>query len=403
MTKALVTILALIASPNIVLAGDDLETPQMEIGTNFWDISWGGPRNQPFKTSWNQFKPEENPWNPVFLDEIRIYTCFRFMDWNKTNSVERAWAAGEDWHRSWDTRTQKGDPVQNPVAYEWMIDLCNRTGKDMWITLPHVVDDDYVQHLAILIRNTLDPKLKCYVEWSNETWNGGFTQSAYVNKKAQQLPESILSRYKWRDNMWYAGQLYHAIRTLEIHKIFLDAFGGKRDRLAFVMGGSMGHAFYRDSHCWAVNDSECNPAGIMPDAYALAPYIGHQLTPGAEDLFDRFINEAIPAKADHVKRIADTVTRLTAMKMVTYEGGQHLKHTDPQAVKDQHDPRMADVYRRMLEAYAPYFTHFNHYVHMGGSWGAKHSLGDSEEISPKYRVLREWSEACHELSERASR
>ena len=35
--------------------------------------------------------------------------------------------------------------MQNPVAYEWMIDLCNRTGKDMWITVPHVADDDYVK------------------------------------------------------------------------------------------------------------------------------------------------------------------------------------------------------------------------------------------------------------------
>ena len=84
--------------------------------------------------------------------------------------------------------------------------------------------------------------------------------------------------------------------------------------------------------------------------------------------------------------------------MVTYEGGQHLKHTNPQAVIDQHDPRMSDVYRAMLKAYAPYFTHFSHYVHMGGSWGAKQSLGDLEDTSPKYRVLREWSEACRDSS-----
>lgn len=374
-------------------AEDDLNTPQMEIGTNFWDIGWGGPKNQPFKTPWNQFEAEDDPWNPVFLEEIQIYTCFRFMDWSKTNSPERAWEQGKDWHKSWEGRTQKTDSVQNPVAYEWMIDLCNRTGKDMWITIPHVADDHYVRCLAQLIKDTLKPQLKCYVEWSNETWNGSFTQSAYVNRKAQELPESILSRYKWRDNTWYAGQLYHAIRTLQIHEIFLDVFDGKRERLVFIMGGCMGHAFYRDSHCWAVNDKECNPHQIMPDAYALAPYIGHHLTPGSDDVFKRFIEEAIPEKTARVAEIAKTVTELTDMKMVTYEGGQHLKHTDPKAIGDQHDPRMADVYRAMLKAYSPYFTHFNHYVHMGGTWGAKQSLGDSESESPKYRVLREWAEA----------
>ena len=82
------------------------------------------------------------------------------------------------------------------------------------------------------------------------------------------------------------------------------------------------------------------------------------------------------------------------MRTVTYEGGQHLKHTDPQALIDQRNPRMYDVYMAMLEAYAPHVTHFNHYVHMGGSWGAKRTLGDPESVSPKYRALREWSERC---------
>jgi hypothetical protein len=56
---------------------------------------------------------------------------------------------------------------------------------------------------------------------------------------------------------------------------------------------------------------------------------------------------------------------------------------------------MAEVYRAMLEAYAPHFTHFNHYVHMRGSWGAKQSLGDPERISPKYKALREWAGTHH--------
>jgi hypothetical protein len=373
-------------------AGNDLETAQMEIGTNFWDISWGGDNNQPFKTPWNDFRAEEDPWNPDFLAEIKIYTCFRFMDWTKTNSPERSWERGKNWHRSWETRVKKTDPVQNPVAYEWMIDLCNRTGTNMWITVPHVADDHYVKSLAALIHEALDPNLKCYVEWSNETWNGMFTQAAYVNRHGAELPESILSRYKLRDNQWYRGQVYHAIRTLQVHKLFLDSFEGQRDRLVFILGGCMGHAFYRDSHCWAINDAECNPHGIKPDAYALAPYIGHKLTPGSEDVFERFLRDEIPEKAARVETIATEVARLTGMKTVSYEGGQHLKHTDPKALIDQRDPRMYDVYLTMLEAYAPHMTHFNHYVHMGGSWGAKHSLGDPEDISPKYRALRDWAE-----------
>lgn len=99
------------------------------------------------------------------------------MDWIKTNSVEKEWARGDDYHRDWASRTQRDDPIQRPVAYEWMIDLCNRTRCHLWITVPHVVDDDYVASLARLIRTRLSPDLQCYVEWSNETWNGMFSQA----------------------------------------------------------------------------------------------------------------------------------------------------------------------------------------------------------------------------------
>src|SRR5690242_21339261 len=83
----------------------------MELGNNFWNIGWHKP-NDCFN-DWRDVRGED-PWNPQFLKEISIYRVLRFMDWDLTNNSTR---------RSWDQRNAKDNPKQNPVAYEWMIDL----------------------------------------------------------------------------------------------------------------------------------------------------------------------------------------------------------------------------------------------------------------------------------------
>lgn len=361
---------------------DDIETPAMELGTNFWNIKWLGRGNQPFKTHYSNFRYEEDPWNPLFMEQIGIYTCFRFMDFMHTNNASTS--------RSWATRTKPDDRVQAPMAYEWMIDLCNRSGADMWVTIPHTVSDDYTRNLATLIKEQLNPQLNCWVEWSNETWNGMFRQTAYCNDQGPSIASSIRDRYHKSDNTWYLGQLYHAIRTLQTHEIFVDVFGS-RERLVLIMGGAVGHAFYRDSHCWAINDSECNPRGIVPDAYAIAPYVGHKVDPAAPDVFEQLLNTAIPEKMMRVRKIAGTVKSLTGMKTVAYEGGQHLDMYHAKTLGLQSDPRMQGVYERLLTECSKYLTHFSHYVHVGGPWGAKHRLTDPDDQSPKYQALVEWS------------
>jgi len=70
----------------------------------------------------------DDPWNPQFLKDIAVFRSLRFMDWDNTNGSAR---------EKWSERPQKTAARQNPVAYEWMIDLCNRNNPDMWVTIPH--------------------------------------------------------------------------------------------------------------------------------------------------------------------------------------------------------------------------------------------------------------------------
>jgi len=96
MTKTLATILALILSSAVALAGDDLEIPQMEIGTNFWDIGWGGPKNQPFKTPWNRFEPANSTTRSARWKSTR-YSLMR------SAASEIGWSSS--WGAAWATRS----------------------------------------------------------------------------------------------------------------------------------------------------------------------------------------------------------------------------------------------------------------------------------------------------------
>jgi hypothetical protein len=79
-------------------------------------------------------------------------------------------------------------------SWERQVEICNLTGKDLYITINYKADADYVTKLAQLIRYgsdginpytseqanpvfaPLNPNLKVYVEWSNEMWNFAFQQ-----------------------------------------------------------------------------------------------------------------------------------------------------------------------------------------------------------------------------------
>lgn len=48
-----------------------------------------------------------------------------------------------------------------------MVKLSNLMGKDMWVCIPHLASDDFIARLGQLIKDTLRPDLKVYVEYSN--------------------------------------------------------------------------------------------------------------------------------------------------------------------------------------------------------------------------------------------
>lgn len=116
-----------------------------------------------------------NVWNPAYLS-FRTGLggrVIRMMDWNDPGaSVDTDWA-----DRVSPSKISFANPLDsvysNPakVPYEFQIDLANRTNTDPWICVPPRATPAYLTQLGTLIKNTLNPGLRAWIEMGNEIWN----------------------------------------------------------------------------------------------------------------------------------------------------------------------------------------------------------------------------------------
>jgi hypothetical protein len=117
------------------------------------------------------------------LTVCRKFSALRFMQ--VVNALSGNMVA------NWSDRTRPGYCCQQTrsfggtgsagVAWEYVVQLCNQTGTDLYANVQFLATDDYVRQLAILLKNTLDPQRKVYVEYSNELWNGSTDYDMHRN------------------------------------------------------------------------------------------------------------------------------------------------------------------------------------------------------------------------------
>lgn len=339
------------------------------LGANLWNIEWEGADDYFVpETDW---ATTTNPWNAQFLQDLAPYHALRFMDWNLTNEEENPRA-------DWSTRKlPTADQTTSPVAFEWQIDLCNRTRKDYWINIPHTASTDYMKKLATLIHEKLDPKLRVYVEWSNEVWNGGFPAREYARAKGEALGLA-------GDDKAFSYQVYQSVRTFEA---FDAVFGADRSRLVHVISGQAANWGVCELHTEALKNSVINPNGTKADVYAVAPYFS-----GAT--LSELNNTGIPEAASW---ITDTYrcAKLADLKVIAYEGGQDSYVATGGAVKCsevQQQAGMRQTYISFLDAMlsADLTGPFMQYTHSGYCWGMKLKTSDTTEDSPKYQGMLDW-------------
>lgn len=342
-----------------------------------------------FETSY-----EANPFNPVFLERWKNMHVLRFMDWMQTNgSATREWSERPDTDDA--TWSDKGVPV------EVLVDLANRLGADPWFCMPHEASDDYVRNFAETVAARLDPSLKAYIEYSNELWNPAFPQYNYVNQKGLQLG------FGTEEYLWEAGWRYASYRSVQIFKLWEEAFGGT-DRLVRVMGSQSACAYVSDVKLSFQN------AYLDCDVLAIAPYmtlcVSNETTPSTATVAGWTVDQVL----DYVEQTAlpDAISWTKASKaiadqykvdLVAYEAGQHLvgvvggENNDEMTnlfLAANRSERMGRIYETYLDAWrdegggiCTLFTS----VCCWSKWGSWGLLENNDDDTAKYRAVVAWN------------
>ena len=332
------------------------------------------------------------PFNPVFLAKIAPFSLLRFMDWGATNvSPIVEWA-----DRSHVADLTYATPAGVPI--EVMIDLANTLHVDPWFCIPHQASDDYVRRFATLVHDRLDPALHPHIEYSNEVWNTGFSQTQWANARSQALG---------LDSPFGQPAIFYAMRSVQIFKIVQDVWGAERGRIVRVIAGQAVWDNFL-SHALAYGDTAANA-----DVMAIAPYFN---APAAGDpaqvattltlSSDQVVDQMLANIRGDVKSWMTANAALAAkykLKLKAYESGAGDSSSYFPADKidamtalfmaAHNNPRMRGVYAEYYSQWvAAGGDTMNQYSDVGnwskwGLWGSLQYVTQDPATAPKYQGL----------------
>jgi len=334
-------------------------------------------------------------WNPAWLEKLKPFRTVRVMDWGQTN-----WSPLVRWkdraQPSWRTWTGPGG-----APYEAMIDLANHQGVDLWVCVPHRADDEYVRSMARLFRDRLKPGLKLWVEYSNETWNWMFSQTHWLNDNGDQKvtwPERTVPFVQNALDLWtqeWKARKADLVRVVAVQTGWFDVASRVARNLRPGSFDALAGTFY------------------LAFSEASVPVLAAKgASATAADVLALATQDMEKVEWPRVKAL-DGLARDLGVRLVFYEGGQHLT-PDPFGSEQPYNPALeaAQLDPGMYRLYKAWFAklktlgqaraaggllamHFSLASPLDGrygSWGALTDIGLPPpylKTAPKYQALLE--------------
>jgi len=267
-------------------------------------------------------RPEQT-FTDEFIAALAPFKTLRFMDWVHTNGNNPEYPTQVEWQhrRRVDDATQnghkqrgnheqthnyRGDPIEHGVAWEYIIELSNETGKDPWINLSIAVSDDYIDNLAQLFADTLSEELTVYVEISNEIWNEG----------TPFLPQTDYRKAA-------GGHDWHVRQLLNISERFRAKFSDD-SRIRPILAWRMRDPEGARAMLELVQNSF--PEEVSAHLYAISPalyFTCRDCSGSPEDIManarQNIFDDVIPNMEAYL-----SIANSFGVKVVAYEGGQHI-------------------------------------------------------------------------------
>lgn len=340
-----------------------------------------------------------SPFYEPFMQRLHPFGILRFMDMQRINNSTAV---------SFATRTLPDDATQagpKGVALELLADLAEQQDASPWFCVPHGADDAYVRGLAMVLAKHLSQDRTVFLEYSNELWNGSFTQAGYVVSMGQ--------KFGLAADPFLAGIRYGVLRSMQIFRIFKEACGEKL-HLVRVLSAQTANPWVAEQALRALDDPRINPGGESVDALAIGAYAGHDIADriGASGAYRSLwpseitgmLTGELPALESDIRK-HKALCQARGLRLLAYEGGQHLAVTTPdlrantelvdKLAQANADPSMGTFYRKLLDVWfragGDAFVAFAFVAQPSphGAWGLLEWTDQPVEQAPKYQALLE--------------
>lgn len=383
---------------------------------------------------------EAQVFHPRFLANVAGYRMLRYMDWMETNSspvvdfADYPTMTHAFWHR---------------VPPQILAELGNRISADIWINIPHLASNAFVDAFATVLRDNFRTDRRIYLEYSNENWNGIFAQNREIGRQfcpgfadlatdcqqdgvpgngiACEIDPNTFSIPQPAGSACFQALIRAwGDRSVQIFERFDTVFGAAaRARLVRVIAAQAANPDLGRQIMVRQATGQAFTVASRTDAYASAPYFGTEYcTPdnGFNPDSHPQIYASTSAFLDHLETQGLTRARgfmqgskamLTTnfpgsgIRHVSYEGGQHLVGVggftfDPTCLtrfdEANRDARIGTIYQSYLADWKQNGDEFTHFYNVGrwgpfGHWGLLEFQDQDPATSPKFSGLLSFAAA----------